>query len=199
VPIRNCVVIAVEGTHSSGKTTLVHALVSHYRERGVHITCVDEPARTSPFMEDIVLHGQGDFDVIAELDTFAQQLTTQLRAARHHSALIADKTLLNVVAYARLLLGKQDAPVVDAMLQLCAATTTLYDAVLYTSDTFNPHQPDDALRAKVAGQQHEIDHALRDLAAHVGLALVDLPYGCTTAERVRWASARLAEMGLLPR
>ena len=71
--------------------------------------------------------------------------------------------------------------------------------MLYTSDTFNPHQPDDALRAKVADQQLEIDHALRDLAAHVGLALIDLPHGCTTAERVCWASARLAEMGLLPR
>ena len=29
--IRNCV--AVEGTHASGKTTLVHALTSHLRER----------------------------------------------------------------------------------------------------------------------------------------------------------------------
>jgi hypothetical protein len=48
---------------------------------------------------------------------------------------------------------------------------------------------DDVLRAKVADQQHEIGHALRDLAAHAGLALVDLLYGCTTAERVRWASA----------
>jgi thymidylate kinase len=100
VPIRDCTVIAVEGTHASGKTTLVHALVSHYRERGVHVTCTEEPARTSPFMEDIVLRGLGTFDLAAELDAFAAMLTVQLRAARHHAVLIADKTTLNVVAYA---------------------------------------------------------------------------------------------------
>ncbi len=34
--LRDCVVIAVEGTHASGKTTLAHALAAHYRERGIH-------------------------------------------------------------------------------------------------------------------------------------------------------------------
>src|SRR5690242_18457176 len=84
MPIRDCKVIAVEGTHASGKTTLMHALTGYYRERGVHATCIDEPARSSPFMEEIVLHGKGEFDLITELDTFAQQLSSQLRAARHH-------------------------------------------------------------------------------------------------------------------
>jgi TRAP-type uncharacterized transport system fused permease subunit len=107
-------------------------------------------------------------DVIAELDTFAAQLTTQLRAARHRSVLVADKTLVNVVAYARSLLPERDAPVIDAMLALCAATAGLYDAVFYASDAFNPHQPRDALRAKVAGQQAGIDAVLRELRGRLG-------------------------------
>ena|ERR1022692_1974042 len=188
MPIRDCTVIAVEGTHASGKTTLVHALVSYYRERGIHATCVDEPARSSPFMEDIVLRGQGTFDVIAELDTFAAQLTTQLRAARHHTVLVADKTLVNVVAYARSLLPTQDAPVVDAMLALCAAMAGLYDAVLYASDAFDPHQPGDALRAKVAGQQAGIDVVLREVAIDAGITLIDIPRGLATQDRDRWVS-----------
>lgn len=194
--IRNCTVIAVEGSHSSGKSTLVHALTSHYREHGVHVTCVDEPARTSPFIEEVVLHGRGEFDLVTELDTFARQITNQLRAARHHDLLIADKTLINVVAYARLLLSADDAPVLDAMFQLCAATTILYDAVLYTSDAFNPRQPGDTFRSKVADQQDEVDQELRRIAAQAGLSLIEVPRGLATDERVRWSSARLAGLGL---
>jgi nicotinamide riboside kinase len=196
MPIRECTVVAVEGTHASGKTTLIHGLTSYYRERGIHATCTGEPARTSPFIEEIVLHGKGNFDLITELDTFAQQITSQLRAARHHDLLITDKTPLNVVAYARLLLPRQDSPVVDSMLQLCTTTRTLYDAVLYTSDTYSPRQPGDTWRHKVAGQQAQIDQILRELAAQAGMTLIDVPRGLTTAERVRWTSARLADLGL---
>jgi predicted ATPase len=197
LPIRDCTVIAVEGTHASGKTTLVHALVSHYRERGVHVTSVDESARTSPFIEEIVVHGRGNFDLVAELDVFGSQLSSQVRAARHHSALVTDKSPINVVAYARLLLPRHDDPVVDAMLQLCVATASFYDAVLYTSDTFDPRQPSDKFRSRVGDRQADVDEALRDTARAAGLKLIDIPRGLTTAERVRWASAHLATIGLL--
>jgi predicted ATPase len=197
VPIRDCAVIAIEGTHASGKTTLVHALVSHYRERGVHVTGIGEPARSSPFMEDIVLRSRGAFDVVAELDTFAAMLTTQLRAARNHAALITDKTPLNVVAYARSLLPEKDEPVIVAMLGLLAATSGMYDAVLYLSDTFNPHQEGDAWRSKVADQQSAIDAGLRQVAGHVGISLIDVPLQLTTAQRVQWITAHLADSGVL--
>ena len=52
--LRDTVVLAVEGTHASGKTTLTHALAAHYREHGMHVAAVDEPARHSPFIEEIV-------------------------------------------------------------------------------------------------------------------------------------------------
>jgi hypothetical protein len=200
VPIRDCTVIAVEGTHASGKTTLVHALVSHYRERGVHVTCTEEPARTSPFMEDIVLRGLGTFDLAVELDTFAAMLTMQLRAARQHAVLIADKTTLNVVAYAQALLPDQDRTVIDAMLGLSAATVGIYDAVLYVTDAFDPHQRGDDWRSKVAGQQAGIDARLRQVAAQAGVSLIEVPAGLTTQQRVRWISGHLAQLvrGILP-
>lgn len=196
MPIRKCRVVAVEGTHASGKTTLIHALTSYYRECGVHANCTGEPARSSPFIEEIVLHGKGEFDLIAELDTFARQFSDQLRAARHYDLLITDKTPLNVVVYARLLLPDEDSSAVEAMLQLCAATRTLYDAVLYTSDAYNPSQPGDAWRVKVAHQQAQVDRVLRELAAQAGMALIEVPRGLTTMERVRWISARLADWGM---
>ncbi|MCT2280774.1 hypothetical protein M3G91_24455 [Micromonospora chalcea] len=56
--IRTCVVVSIEGTHAAGKTTLVHALTAHYRARGVLVACTPEPARTSPFIEETVIHGK---------------------------------------------------------------------------------------------------------------------------------------------
>jgi hypothetical protein len=50
-------------------------------------------------------------------------------------------------------------------------------------------------RGQGHGQAH-VDQVLRDLAAQVGIALIDIPRGLTTAERVRWTSARLADQGL---
>ncbi|WP_067475245.1 AAA family ATPase [Actinomadura hibisca] len=189
--IRQCRVIAVEGTHASGKTTLVHALTSYYREHNVHVTCTDEPARSSPFMEEIVLHGNGTFDRAAELDAFGAQLTTHLRAARNQRLLITDKTLLNVVAYARLLLPPGDQRLVDAMQQLAAAAAPMYDAIFYTSDTYDPRQPGDRFRDKVADLQHAMDETLRQTAYETGLPLIEVPQGLTTCQRVAWISARL--------
>lgn len=102
--VRDCVVVAVEGTHASGKTTLVHALAAHYRARGALVDCAAEPARTSPFIEETVIYGKGAFDLVTEVDLFAAQLTATLRAARHQHLLICDKTIVNVLAYARMVL-----------------------------------------------------------------------------------------------
>ena len=57
--VRGCVLVGIEGTHAAGKTTLVHALTAHYRQRGVLVDCTGEPARTSPFIEETVIHGKG--------------------------------------------------------------------------------------------------------------------------------------------
>jgi hypothetical protein len=114
-------------------------------------------------------------------------------------ATIVHANNLKVVALRRSLLGEQDGPVVDAMLGLCAATASLYDAVLYVSDAFDPRQRGDALRSKVASQQSGIDVGLRQTAAHAGVGLIDIPRGLTTQDRVRWISGHLFETGVLRR
>lgn len=60
-------------------------------------------------MEDIVLYNQGTFDLVAELDIFAQHFTVPLRAASHHQVLITDKTAANVLALAELVLDPTDS------------------------------------------------------------------------------------------
>jgi predicted ATPase len=200
--LRGCVVIAVEGTHASGKTTLVHALTAAYRQRGVHVACTEEVARTSPFIEEIVIHDRGTFDLATEVDLFAAQLTSQLRASRHHALLICDKTVVNVLAYARLVLdpppGTREAAVVAAMEVFCRAWAPVYDAVFYCPDRFGAQQGGDPFRARVLDLQDETDRMLRDACDDTGISLVELPRGLTVDERVGRVMATVESLGLLP-
>ena len=193
---RDCVVVAVEGTHASGKTTLVHALTAHYRAQGVLVECTGEPARTSPFIEETVIHGKGHFDLVTEVDLFAAQLSATLRAARHHHLLICDKTVVNVLAYARMVLGAtpdtHDAAVLDAMAGFCRAWAPTYDAVFYLPDRYQ--QSADAFRAKVAHLQDETATAVRDAYAQVGLPLIDVPAGLDVGARVAWIARRVDDL-----
>lgn len=190
---RECRLVAVEGTHAAGKTTLVHALVAHYQAQGLLVGCSEEPARTSPFMEDIVIHGQGEFDLVAEVDLFGAQLSEQLRASRRLQLLICDKTVINVLAYARLVLdgppGSHTADVLAAMAQFCAAWAPVYDAVFYCADNY--HQDNDPMRAKVSHLQDAAAQAVLDTCTAAGVALHHVPTGLTVDQRVTWVARHI--------
>ncbi|MFI7214675.1 ATP-binding protein [Micromonospora maritima] len=192
--IRTCVVVGIEGTYAAGKSTLVHALTAHYRARGVLVACTPEPARTSPFIEETVIHGKGAFDLTTEVDLFGAQLSTTLRAARHHDLLICDKTAINVLAYARLVLaappGSHEAAVLQAMAVFCRAwAPSTYDAVFFLPDAYT--DPADPMRAKVAHLQDETATAVRAACAEAGVALHDVPPGLDLAERVAHLARRV--------
>jgi hypothetical protein len=194
VSVRRCVLVGIEGTHASGKTTLVHALTAHYRERGVLVDCTDEPACTSPFFEETVIHGKGVFDLPTEVDLYAAQLTGTLRGARHQHLLICDKTVVNVLAYARMVLpappGSHEAAVLAAMAGFCRVwAPATYDAVFYLADRYQ--HPADPMRAKVAHLQEQTADAVRDTCADVGLPLLHVPIGLDMAARVAWIARRV--------
>ena len=191
--VRGCVVVGIEGTHTSGKTTLVHALTAHYRARGVLVDCMREPARTSPFIEETVIHNKGTFDLVTEVDLFGAHLTATLRATRHHHLLICDTTIMNVLAYARLVLpapaGSMDAAVLDATTAFCRAWAPTYDAVFYLPDAY--HNPADPMRAKVTHLQQQTSTAVRAACADTGAELVDVPAGLDVAGRVAHLARRV--------
>jgi predicted ATPase len=198
--LRDCVVLAVEGTHASGKTTLTHALAAYYRERGIHVATVEEPARHSPFIEEIVVHGKGTFDLETEVDLFAAQLSAQLRAARQHTMIICDKTIANVLAYAWLVLEtpprSRTAAAVAAMEAFCHAWAGAYDAVFYCCDRFSQHQAGDPYRAKVLDLQPAADRVVRSTCATVGQRVIDIPPNMTTGQRVEWIAERVTKLGI---
>ena len=199
--LRDCAVIAIEGTHASGKTTLTHALAAHYRERGIHVAPVEEPARHSPFIEEIVVHGKGTFDLETEADLFGAMLSAQLRDARQHTMIIADKTVANVMAYAQIVLqaqpGSREAAVLNAMKAFCEAWAPAYDAVFYCCDRFGQHQQGDPYRARVLDLQTAADRVVRATCATVGQRVIDIPPNMTTGERVKWITDRVTRLGII--
>ncbi|MFE7132703.1 AAA family ATPase [Streptomyces sp. NPDC057638] len=200
MPIRSCKVIAVEGTQAAGKTTLVHALTAHLRERSVNVLCTGEPARSSPFMEEIVLHRKGNFDLAAELDLFAQQLTVPLRAARNQQLLITDKTPANVLALARLVLDITE-PRTGAVLAACDALCrawmpAAYDLILYCRDRFDQKAGGDRMREKVLSLQEESDHVIFQACVDTGVPILEVPTGMSTHERVQWVAERVTHLGV---
>jgi hypothetical protein len=184
----------VRGTHADS-----HALTAHYRRRGVNVAAMAEPARSSPFMEEIVIHQRGTFDLAAEVDVFAAHLLLHLRTARNHQLLVADKTIINVLAYARILLDVApdsiDAVVLAAMETFCRAWAPTYDLVFFTHDHYT--QPSDGFRAKVADLQDIAATTLRELYQHLDVPVINIPLGYETAERVEWIAQRVAAAGLV--
>ncbi len=130
---------------------------------------------------------------MTEVDLFAAQLSDQLRAARHHQLLICDKTIVNVLAYARLVLaapaGSQEAAVVEAMAAFCRAWAPTYDAVFYCPDRYQ--RPGDPFRAKVTELQDSTATAVRDACALVGMPLLDVPTGLDLGQRIAWTTPRI--------
>jgi predicted ATPase len=200
VSVRGCTVVAIEGTQASGKTTLANALVGELRRRGINAGYVGESARTSPFIDEIVRQGIGTFDSIAEADLFGAQLSAQLRAAREYDLLIADKTIINVVAHVRALLDMRDLQVTElcgAMEAFCTAMGSMYDAVVYCTDRFSQDLVADPLRSKVAAYQGAIDVELRMALEHAGVGAMMLPSGLDTAARVVWTTEQLLARGVV--
>ena len=140
-----------------------------------------------------MIHGKGEFDLATEVDLFAAQLSMTLRAARHHHLLICDKTVVNVLAYARMVLpapsDSHNADVLEAMTAFCRAWAPTYDVVFYLPDRYP--DPADPFRAKVTHLQDQTAQAVRHTYADVGMPLVDVPAGLDVAGRVAWIARRV--------
>lgn len=199
--IRAARVIAVDGTQASGKTTFKYRLASELRMRGINIAVLDEPARASPLIDDVVLYGDGEFDIFLELDLFAAHLMTCARAARQHQLILADKTPTNVLAYSQFYVAPNAdswaLEVLGAMAQLGEAWGQVYDAIYYLSDTFEEDAKSDRYRSKVVGAQDDIDALLRQMYTATNLELSHVPLGRDLDHKVAWTIEDLERKAII--
>jgi predicted ATPase len=201
VALRHAKLLAFDGTHASGKTTLIYAVAASLRRQGVHVTTLGEPARTSPFVDDVVIHKTGGFDMALELDLFAAHITNSLRAARSHEVVLCDKTPTNVLAYCKMLLkvkpGTWDAEMADAMDGFCRAWGQAYDAVFFCQDHYGTGQRGDKYRTRVADLQVQADSLVRAQYTRLGQQIIEIPRGLDIEKRARWVVARIKKLGLI--
>lgn len=185
--IHGCTILAIDGTHSSGKTTLATALTQHYQGIGLNAVYLPDPARESPLIAAVIADPAKSFDLTIELDLFAATITQQIRATPGHRLVVTDKTLANVLAYARLLLKKpqKHKPTFHALTRMCRAWQP-YDLVIRCVDHFPIDVADDPYRSRVTELQEAADYAVGVALDEAGYPVVDLPAGLSTDQRIQW-------------
>lgn len=193
--IRDCRVVAVEGAHGTGKSTLVHALVAHYKRNNIHAACLAELARESPFVEEAVIHEHNSFDIASELHLFASQIAREQVLARFHEVLICDKTIANVLGYCHIFLGEGDhsfnREMLSGMGSFCRVYVKQYDAVIYVSDIYDLTDTKDPFRPKDIEFQRQADKAIRQVCKDIDLPLLEMPRGLPLDEKVEWITKQV--------
>lgn len=87
--------IAITGTHGTGKTTLSFQLAAEYKKLGANVKVIQEVARICPFPINDGMTKQ------AALWIYHEHSKKQLEACRDHDVIICDRTICDSFAYAQ--------------------------------------------------------------------------------------------------
>lgn len=187
--IREIPVIAFDGTHSSGKTTLKYSVASALKENGINCVELTEPARNSPLVDDVVLRDLGQFDLPLELDLIADHISRTIRALRHAQVILADRTPANVIAYTRILVdlsSEKDIMLFHAAVDFVKQWLKIYDLVFYCQDHYSIDLQVDPMRNKVINLQNQIDLQTQAEYAHAEINLNRIPKGLSNNDRTMY-------------
>lgn len=191
--IRDCKLVAVDGSHGSGKTTLVAGIVAALKARHVHAASLPEVARKSPFLEDAIFRDV-EYDAVLEAHLFATQIAEELLTSRHHEVLLCDRTLVNVVAYAEALLGDAvpaTRQLIGAMRNFAKPYARFYDRIFLLVDTYDPTLTRDPFRPHDRTLQHDIHKQLLECYAELDIPVWPVPHGLSLQDRVDWTLERI--------
>lgn len=195
--IRDARLIAVEGAHGTGKTTLVHALASRLKELHLHVGVQRDAARESPLVEDAIIHRHGEIDIATELHLFGSQLAGEQALARHHDLVLCDKSLLSVNAYSRLLLdgglNGSDTELLAAMSSMSHVYARRYDAIFLLEDLYDLRATADRLRLAEEAQRERAAALLDEECRTAGVKVHTVPRGLPTEQKVAWVISRVPE------
>ena len=97
--IKGKYLIAFDGTHASGKTTLIYYIAARLKEKGINSVVLPEPARNSPLVDDVVLRELENFDIPLEIDLVMNHISQCIRGTRDGEIILSDRTPINVLAY----------------------------------------------------------------------------------------------------
>lgn len=86
--------IAITGTHGTGKTTLSYQLAAHYKEQGKNVKIIQEVARSCPFPLNDKMTKE------TALWIYHEHSKKELEAARDFEIVICDRTVFDSFVYA---------------------------------------------------------------------------------------------------
>jgi thymidylate kinase len=87
-------IIAITGTHGTGKTTLTFALAMHYKHQGANVKIIQEVARSCPFPLNDKMTRE------TALWIYHEHSKKELEARKDHDIVICDRTAFDSFVYA---------------------------------------------------------------------------------------------------
>lgn len=87
-------IIAITGSHGTGKSTLSFLLAAHYKKLGKNVKVVQEVARSCPFPIN------SGMTLEAALWIYYEHMKKELEACRDHDIIICDRTCFDSFIYA---------------------------------------------------------------------------------------------------
>jgi thymidylate kinase len=184
--IRSSYIFAIDGTHASGKTTLIYSVAANLKSRNHNCIVLPEPSRNNPLVDDVVLHNSGSFDLPLELDLIATHITQCVRASRKYPIILSDRTPINVLAYTNLLItldNPKEKQILNSAEFFTYNLATYYDMVFYCQDYYSQIQANDKMRSKVINIQSEIDIKTREYYKIANINLELIPKGKSLSEK----------------
>lgn len=187
--IKDKYLVAFDGTHASGKTTLKYYVAAKLKEQGNHCVVLSEPARNSALVDDVVLRDVGNFDIPLEVDLVMNHISQCIRATRDGEIILSDRTPANVLAYTKLLVSSEDKlenELIEKCDMLVGTWNNFYDLIFYCQDFYFADIKKDQQRSKVAGIQLEVDQETRKQYEKYGCKLQYIPEGLSLEEKAEF-------------
>ncbi len=178
--IKGKYLLAFDGTHASGKTTLIYQIAARLREKGINCVVLPEPARNNPLVDDVVLREIDVFDIPLEIDLIMNHISQCIRGTRNSEIILSDRTPVNVLAYTNLLISSKNQ-LENNLLDKCNTLTEVwvkfYDLIFYCQDHYTADIDTDNLRSKVVDMQNEVDVETRKQYEKFGCDIRFIPKG----------------------
>lgn len=195
--IKGKLLVAFDGTHASGKTTLKYCVAARLKANGVNCVVLPEPARNSALVDDVVLRNAGSFDIPLEVDLIIQHISQCIRGTRNGEVILSDRTPVNVLAYTNVLVSSQDK-LENELLEKCDSLVGIwanfYDLIFYCQDYYEMDINRDNLRSKVTGIQEEIDLETRKQYERFGCELHYIPTKLSLEEKADFVIKTMQEV-----
>ena len=184
--IKGKFLVAFDGTHASGKTTLLYYVAAKLKEQGFNCVVLPEPARNSSLLDDVILRNIGHFDIPVEVDLIMNYISQCIRGTRDGDIILSDRTPVSVLAYKKLLVDASDE-IEELLWERCETLVErwmcFYDLVFYCQDFYEIDIARDNRRRKALGIQSDVDIETRKQHERFNCTLQYVPIKLSLEEK----------------